>query len=105
MIRDVVAIVVNYNSGDLLTKAVDSLLASSLRPDIQVVDNASTDHSIDVLRSNAAYRDSVSLTVNERNLGFARANNQILRSVDARYYLLLNPDCVLDKDAVRALVD
>lgn len=101
----VVAVIVNYNAGGLLQAAVDSLLDSTRRPHIEVVDNASTDHSIDVLRSEPGYRDSVSLTANDRNVGFARANNQVLRSRDARYYLLMNPDCVLHRDAIQSFVD
>lgn len=105
MSRDVTAIIVNYNAGAMLQRAVDSLLASSVRPDIAVVDNASTDHSIDVLRARPDYRDAVSLTVNDRNTGFAAANNQVLRSGRARYYLLMNPDCIVEQDAIRQLVD
>lgn len=105
MTRDVIAIVVNYNSGGLLKGAVDSLLGGTMRPQVHVVDNASTDHSVEPLRSDPVYRDSVSLTVNERNAGFAGANNQILLSGGARYYLLMNPDCVLEPDALRVLVD
>lgn len=104
MTRDVCAIIVNYNGGALLKDAVDSLLAGTVRPDIQVVDNASTDHSFEFLRSDAAYADSVSLTVNDRNEGFARANNQVLRTGTARYYLLMNPDCMIDKGAIEALI-
>lgn len=105
MSRGVTAVIVNYNSGVLLRHAVDSLLASSVRPDIAVVDNASTDHSIDVLRTEPAYLDSVSLTVNDRNLGFSAANNQVLRAGGARYYLLMNPDCTVERDAISELVD
>jgi len=103
MTRDVVAVIVNYNAGGLLKQAVDALLAGSLRPEIDVVDNASTDGSIDVLRSDPAYKETVSLTANAANRGFAGANNQILRVGDARYYLLLNPDCIVDPDAVSEL--
>lgn len=104
MTQDVHAIVVNYNTGGLLRDAVDSLLASSVRPAVTVVDNASRDGSIDVLRTDPVYRDAVTLLVNEHNLGFSRANNQALRQASARYYLLLNPDCVLEPEAIRELV-
>lgn len=104
MSRDVVAVIVNFNSGPLLKKAVDSLLAGTLRPDIEVVDNASTDHSAEFLKNDPRYRESIRLTVNDRNLGFARANNQVLRGGSARYYLLMNPDCVLGTNTLSELV-
>lgn len=102
---DVVAVVVNYNAGALLKQAVDSLLAGSVRPRIEVVDNASSDHSVDALRDDPVYRDAVALTVNERNLGFARANNRMLRQGTARYYLVMNPDCIVGPDTVARLRD
>lgn len=103
MTSTIVAIVVNYNSGTLLKAAVDSLLASTAAMAIEVVDNASSDASADFLRTDPAYAGRVSLTLNERNLGFARANNQVLGKRHADYYLLLNPDCVLEPGAVGAL--
>lgn len=103
MSQEVLAIVVNYNTGALLRDAVDSLLASSVRPAITVVDNASSDGSVEALRT-PEYQESVTLLANEHNLGFSRANNQVLRSASARYYLLLNPDCVLEPGAIRELV-
>ncbi len=105
MSREVTAIIVNYNGGSLLKEAVDSLLAGTVRPDIRVVDNASTDRSIEFLRSDPAYAGLVTLTINERNLGFSRANNQVLGSGAARYWLLMNPDCVIDRDAIEALIE
>jgi len=100
----VVAVIVNYNSGGMLVTAVDSLLAGSLCPEIEVVDNASSDGSVDAIRDDATYRGRVKVTVNERNLGFARANNQVLKARRAEYYLLLNPDCVVEAGTVEALV-
>lgn len=104
MALDVVAVIVNFNSGPLLKEAVDSLLAGTLRPAIEVVDNASTDRSADFLKTDPGYRESIRLTMNDRNLGFSRANNQVLRGGSARYYLLMNPDCVLAPDALAELV-
>jgi hypothetical protein len=102
--REVLAILVNYNTGPMLREAVDSLLRGSFRPDVVVVDNASTDRSIDALKDDRKYRDGVELIVNEDNLGFAKANNQILRTRKAKYYLLMNPDCALNVDTVEEFV-
>ncbi|MBS1270169.1 MAG: N-acetylglucosaminyl-diphospho-decaprenol L-rhamnosyltransferase [Gammaproteobacteria bacterium] len=101
---DVVAIVVNHNSGELLKNAVDSLLDSEAQPAIEVVDNASADRSIETIRCGKKYREKVNITRNEQNMGFAGANNQILKSRNAQYYLLMNPDCVLDKNAIGEFV-
>jgi len=100
----VIAAIVNYNSGGMLVNAVDSLLAGSLCPDIEVVDNASSDGSVDAVLNGTAYRGRVNVTVNHANLGFARANNQIIRARRADFYLLLNPDCVVEEGTVAALI-
>lgn len=104
MTPTVVAVIVNYNSGGMLVNAVDSLLRSSVRPDIEVVDNASTDGSIAAVRDGKEYDDQVNITVNDANLGFARANNQVLKARRADYYLLLNPDCVVEENTIEALM-
>jgi GT2 family glycosyltransferase len=101
----VVAIVVNYNTGALLRRAVDSLLAGSVKPTVEIVDNASADDSAGSIQEDPAYKGRVSIVLNERNLGFAKANNQILRQGGAQYYLLMNPDCVLEEDAIRKFVE
>lgn len=97
------AIIVNYNAGALLARAVDSVLAGSMNAAVEVVDNASTDGAVEVFRNNPGYQGRVAVTINDRNLGFAGANNLIMRRHNAKYYLLLNPDCVLETHVVRDL--
>ena len=104
MSPEVVAIIVNYNTGDLLAKAVESVLAGSMEAAVEVVDNASTDGAVEAVRDNPSYRGRVTVTVNDRNRGFSGANNQVIRRLNAKYYLLMNPDCVLETDAVREFV-
>lgn len=67
-----------------------------------VVDNASTDGSADLVRRRFP---AVHLVVNTQNVGFARANNQILETVDAPAYALINPDTVIPADALRQCLD
>ena len=67
-----------------------------------VVDNASTDGSADLVRQRFA---AVHLVANPQNVGFARANNQILETVDAPAYALINPDAVAPAGALRQCLD
>src|SRR6267154_6485722 len=71
---DVSVVVVNYNTGYLLDSmfAALSAAAASLRIETIVIDNASTDDSIDVLESKYPF---VTLIKNRTNVGFGRANN------------------------------
>jgi GT2 family glycosyltransferase len=103
MTGTVVAVIVNYNSGGLLERSIRSLSASAVKPDIHVVDNASTDDSIDRAR-HAADGGNVTFHMNEKNLGFAAANNRVLDTVEGEFYMLVNPDCSVERDTIGVLV-
>lgn len=66
-----------------------------------VIDNASTDGTLERLRT---YGNQISLLASPENLGFARANNQVFRSDRADLYLLLNPDAYLTSDVISEIL-
>jgi GT2 family glycosyltransferase len=69
--------------------------------EIFVVDNHSTDDSIDQLRSRFP---EVKLILNETNKGFPAANNQAILAAKGEYILLLNPDTVLLDDVLDKMI-
>ena len=101
---DVSVVVVSYNTGYLLDRMFAALNAAtaSLRIETIVVDNASTDDSIDILESKYA---SVTLIKNDTNVGFGRANNQAISLVRGRYVLLLNTDAFVAPATLVQTVD
>ena len=66
-----------------------------------VVDNASDDGTVDMIRSEF---DDVRLVVLDRNVGFAAGMNLAAEEAEGEYLLLLNPDTVVREDAVANLV-
>jgi len=90
-------IIVNYNVKYFLEQCLLSVqkAVQGLEADIWVVDNASSDGSVEMLRSQFP---EVKLIANADNLGFSRANNQAIRASEADYVLLLNPDTVVAED-------
>lgn len=86
-------IIVNWNTRDLLRSCLKYLLnLQRLECNIHVVDNASSDDSAEMVEKEFP---SVDLRVNDTNLGFAKANNIVLRDLkdsDGNYILLLNTD-------------
>lgn len=106
----VVAIVVNWNGREVLPATLDALLAT-LHPhlEIVVVDNASTDGSAD------AASDPVRLAPLAKNLGYAGALNEVLRTLipgredgsspAADYFLLLNNDILVEPETVSRLLE
>jgi N-acetylglucosaminyl-diphospho-decaprenol L-rhamnosyltransferase len=88
---DLAVVIVNYNTGEYLTRAVRSAYESAgdARLEVVVVDNASRDGSAEAaLQAHPA----VGLIQNGANRGFAAAVNQGIRASRAAFVLLLNPD-------------
>jgi N-acetylglucosaminyl-diphospho-decaprenol L-rhamnosyltransferase len=94
--------IVSWNTADLLGRCLDALPAAlgSLQAEVVVVDNASTDASVEV-----ATRPGVSVVVNETNVGYARGMNQALVGTDAPVLVALNPDTVPPPGSLATLVD
>lgn len=96
-------IVLNWNGEAWLAECVDSLLAQTYpRVEVIVVDNASSDRSVALVRDR--YGEKVRLIVNEANLGFAAGNNVGIAASKGAYVLLINNDAVADARWVAALV-
>lgn len=96
-------IIVNYNVRQFLENALTSLLRAmeGIGGEIFVVDNASEDGSVEMVREKFP---GVRLIVNATNAGFARANNAALREASGRYILLINPDTIVQEDTLKVMV-
>jgi N-acetylglucosaminyl-diphospho-decaprenol L-rhamnosyltransferase len=96
------AILVNYNAGDELRRALQSVADEMVgRPwEAVVIDNASADGSIAVVAEFAPFASAIA---NAENVGFARAVNQGIAATSAPRVLVMNPDCRLVAGAVAAL--
>lgn len=96
----VAAIIVTFNSEAVIGSCIDSL--AKMAPNVSpiVVDNASSDRTVELVRE----RTHVRVIANRENRGFAAAVNQGISACEADFLLLLNPDANL-LTAVDALVD
>jgi hypothetical protein len=96
--------IVNYNGAAFIEACLDSLLKSQgdFELDVIVVDNDSTDNSLQVLD---AYKSSIQLIKNHHNSGFSRGNNIAAQYAKGEYFFLLNNDTVLDDDSIQVLLD
>ena len=95
---------VSYNVCQLLEdclRSVEKDLAG-IDSEIYVVDNASSDHTVERLQP---LFPAVHFVANTENVGFARANNQAIRLSQAEYVLLLNPDTVVHEGTLRGTLD
>ena len=96
---DLTVLIVNYNTAHLLEKCIGDLRASAVNINLQIciLDNASRDTSINVLKNNFPNCD---LFFNQTNVGFGRANNQLLAHAHGKYILLLNTDAFVAPDSL-----
>ena len=107
---DLTVVVVSWNTRDLLDRSLETLKedlertsnSSNLVTEVFVVDNDSKDGSAAMVAEKHGW---ATLIANDDNLGFAKANNQVLRQAKGRYILLLNPDTEVEKGALKTLID
>ena len=97
-------IIVNYNGGAFLQKAVDSLKAQTFADfELILVDNASSDGS--AARVDLAGLPAATFIRNTNNTGFAAANNQAAEKASGAWLVMLNPDSVADPGWLAALAE
>jgi GT2 family glycosyltransferase len=100
---EVVVVVVNWNGKEFLGNCLESLRVQTHgNYSVIVVDNGSTDGSVDLIRS--GYPE-VRLIQTGKNLGFAAANNIAIQSCQAEYIALLNNDATARATWLEHLVD
>jgi len=94
-------VIVTYRSGEVIDTCLRHLLASDVKAEIVVVDNASADDSAEV----AARHEGVSVIRNPDNRGFAAAVVQGVAATGGDPIVLLNPDTEVEPGCLRRLVE
>ena len=102
--HELAIIIVSFNTRKHLEACLRSLHEPpvAVSHEVVVVDNGSTDDSVETVRSGWPH---VRLIETGENLGYARANNRAIRATDSELILLLNSDAVVPPGGVDTLVD
>ncbi len=100
---DISIVIVNYNTRELLRGCLSSIQASEggFTHEVLVVDNCSRDGSAQMVRQDFPW---ARVLESPQNRGYAAANNQGLRRSRGRYVLLLNPDTILPRNALKGML-
>lgn len=97
-------IIVTYNSKDFIRKCLDSIYKSITKHEFEIiiVDNKSSDNTVDIV-----YREykNVHMIRNNKNYGFAVANNIAIERARGEHILVLNPDTIIEGDAIDIMAD
>jgi GT2 family glycosyltransferase len=95
--------IVTYNSGRFIKRCLESVLAQKfVSKEIIVIDNASTDGTVDILEQ---FEDRCTIIYNDENVGFAAAQNQAIGMSRGDWVLTLNPDVLLLPGFIQALFE
>jgi len=100
---DLSIIIVNYNVKEFLQNLIHSIekASTNITKEIIVIDNASDDGSVEFLKEKFP---QVNLIVNQKNLGFGKANNIGLKQATGKYILLINPDTIVAEDTFEKMI-
>ncbi len=97
----VTVLIVNWNSGEMLSTCIKHLTKQTLKPiQIIVLDNASSDDSINTVKP----FENIQLLKVDTNLGFATGNNRLIAECDSEFIALLNPDAFPESDWLENLL-
>lgn len=97
-------IIVNWNTSEVLEKCLGSLkkYSASIPTDVFVVDNASSDMSVSMVKHSFP---GVTIIANNENIGFGKANNQVLRKIKTEFVYIMNPDIEVTKGSTDLLIN
>lgn len=101
---DVSIVIINYNTKVLLADAIASVKDKTKNIDYEiiVVDNASSDNTVNYIKENFV---DVKIIASNENLGFGKANNLGAKIATGKYLLLLNSDTLMVNNAIKILFD
>ena len=83
----------NYNDEKMIPQAVQGVLNQTRQPDeLMIIDDGSTDNSVEVIQSIVARHSHIRLLTSERNLGVVHAFNRALREIQSEYVAFVSMD-------------
>jgi len=96
-------VILNFNSGNILSNCVDSIKNSKYSNyEIIVVDNASEDESISLCKQKFS---DIKFIENKKNLGFSEGNNIGIKKANGKFILILNPDTIVKQNWLDELLN
>jgi GT2 family glycosyltransferase len=104
MTPDLSIVILSYNTKDLLHECLSAVydrISKQVLFEVIVVDNASSDDSVTMVKKNFP---QVILIENKDNLGFSKGNNVGIKHAKGKYVLFLNSDAIVYKDTVETML-
>jgi len=99
--KKIAVVILNWNGVELLKKFITTTINNSKEANIYVIDNFSSDHSINFLKSNYPNITVIEL---DKNYGFAEGYNIGLKEINEEIYCLLNSDVEVTKNWLKPII-
>lgn len=93
--KNIAVVILNWNGAKYLKRFLPSVISNSPEADVIVIDNSSSDESVELLKSEF---ENVQTIVLDKNYGFAEGYNKGLQDLDYEYFVLLNSDVDVPKN-------
>ncbi len=103
MTADIAVVVVTYQSAETIELCLQRLRAADGVAQIRVVDNASTDGTLEIVQRHALADARVRFIANPDNPGFGTACNQGTDGCESLWLAFVNPDCMVEADTLARL--
>lgn len=100
---DIAVVVVTYQSAETIEACLQRLRAAAGVAQIRVVDNASTDGTLEIVQRHALDDPRVRFIANPDNPGFGAACNQGVDDCESPWLAFVNPDCMIEADTLARL--
>ena len=96
--------VVTHNNEEKILKLLKSIYENTkdLKFDVFLVDNASEDSTVDIVKK---FYPQVKIVDLSKNNGFSYANNQVLDKINSKYHVVINPDIIFEVNIFKILSD
>ena len=95
-------VIINYNGLNLIKKFIPSIITNCSNYNIYVIDNNSTDDSVNYIKNNFS---NINIISNSSNLGYAGGYNEGIKKIDEDLLIFLNNDATfLDENSLYNLV-
>ena len=98
----VAVVILNWNGKEILKTFLPSVIKYSKEAELIIVDNGSTDNSIDFLKQEYP---QIRIIDNKKNYGFAEGYNKALKEIEADYYVLLNSDVEVTPSWITPIIE
>lgn len=99
--KDIAIVILNWNGAEMMRRFLPSVVENSMEADIVVIDNGSTDDSLQYLETEMP---NVRRIVLDKNYGFAEGYHLGLAKVESKYFLLLNSDVEVHKGWLKPMI-